>query len=112
MDYSEIAKRNTENQDNYILSEYGTFDKFYDEIKEGSTIVVPIDCLVPRTKREWDEAAPGLSQTDELIEVTFDKLVCDESSRKAEFVIWDGHNRYKDKIDKGEKHINVRIKNV
>ena len=108
--YKEIASKNTENQDNYILDVWGDFDSFREDIKTGSIINLPVDCIVPRSAIEFDNAEEFGSMTNGIIELSYEKINCDEESRKAELVIHDGHNRYKTAIAKGMKTLKCIVK--
>jgi hypothetical protein len=95
MNYKEYTPEAIKNQDNYILKVWGDFDSFNADCEKGSFIYIPLDCLVPRSEIEFDEAEAYRSFTDSEIEVTLDKWNCSELSLDAELIIHDGHNRLK-----------------
>lgn len=95
MNYKEYTPRAIKKQDEFILKVWGDFDSFADDCKEGEVIYLPIDCIVPRSEIEFDNARAYKSRTNSLIEVTFDKYNCSKLSRLAELVVHDGHNRLK-----------------
>jgi hypothetical protein len=107
--YSEIAKENTQNQDNWICEVWGDFGEFHNDVKVGDTLSIPINCIVPRSKIEYENSDTGCSYSNDLIELTFNKMGASNESRKAELIIFDGHNRFQDVLKSGAKYIKVRI---
>lgn len=109
MEYKEYATITTEKQNKYILDVWGSFDEFYEDMEGEVYITLPIDCIVPNSDIEWDNAEAFNSYTDSLIELTYSKLQRSNQSLGAELVVHDGHNRLKTAIAKGETKIRCKI---
>lgn len=110
MKYTEYINKTIENQDNWIEKTWSNWNNFYNDVKIGDYIIVPIECIVPRSEIEFDNAISGASKSNGEIEITMNLSGCSELSRKATFVVFDGHNRLKTMIENGTKRVKCLVK--
>lgn len=62
MNFSLTVTTAIKNQNKWIEENWGTFDIFNDSLKKGDVLTIPVNCIVPRSKIEWDNAEAGQSK--------------------------------------------------
>jgi hypothetical protein len=102
--FQKFIKSTVKRQDKWILSKWNDFDEFRSEFKKGDIFTIPVNCLVPRSKIEWENSRANQSKTQEIIEVSRRN-----NEFNAEFIIYDGHNRLRNLIRKKIKTTKVKL---
>lgn len=100
--FNDAKKETINNQAQWVESIWGDYDTFYSDMTPESTCVIPTNCLIPRSKNEWDFSEVGGTSSKSIIEV--------ELLNSGDLVIFDGHNRFKDALSQGKQQVTVLIK--